>query len=302
MTKGSRRVLWLGAAALFLVFVYWSFQSFVMGGVAVGDPLPSWTLYTLDGEPVTPDAWRGKGLILRLSSVSCTACADDFQLLDELQEALGDGVAVVAVQVGDTASGVRGALRGRQVRVPILLDPEGRTAEGLGLRFVPGVYFVTSRGTLSSAATTELSRVDVQSHVRLMLSGGPDIADEIKRISSQLRCRECEGRSVWESDAPTSLEMREQVRQALLSGMRAEEVLAAFEEQYGEWILMAPPARGFTALAWALPLVVLGGGFVVLGRLLARSRRAKRAEEAAAAPVDDATRRELSRRIEEYWS
>lgn len=303
MTRGSRRILWLGAAALFFVFLYWSFQSFTMGGAAVGDPLPPLTLYTLDGEPVSPDAWRGKGLILRLSSVGCTSCADDFQLLDEWQALLGDDVAVVAVQVGDTAAGVRAALRGRDVGVPILLDPEGRAAAGLGLRFVPGVYFVTSRGTLSSVATTELNRVDVPSHVRLMLAGGPDINDEIKRISTQLRCRECEGRSIWESDAPTSLEMREQVRQALLAGMRGEQVLAAFEEQYGEWILMAPPARGFTALVWALPVVALGGGFVVLGRLWARSKREKQAAGEAAAPtVDEATRQELSRRIEEYWS
>lgn len=303
MNKVTRRGLWLGATALFLLFLFWSFQSFMTGGVAVGDPLPQSVLYTLDGEAVSPDVWRGKGLILRLSSVGCTSCADDFELLDEWQALLGDDVAIVAVQVGDTAAGVRAALRGRQVGVPILLDPEGRVADALGLRFVPGVYFVTSRGTLSSVATVDLNRVDVPSHVRLMLAGGPNINDEIKRLSSQLRCRECEGRSIWESDAPTSLEMRQQVRDALLAGMRGEQVLAAFEEQYGEWILMAPPARGFTALVWALPLVALGGGLVAWGRLLARAKRADKVkDDASAGLVDEATRKELSRRIDEYWS
>ena len=210
---------------------------------------------------------------------------------------------IAAVQVGDSAGGVRGALRGRQVNVPILLDPEGRLADALGLRFVPGVYFITSRGTLSSVATTEITRTDVPAHVRLMLAGGPNINEEIKQISTQLRCRECEGRSIWESDVPTSIEMREQVRDGLLAGMRADQVLAAFEEQYGEWILMAPPVRGFTALVWALPLVALGGGFVVWGRLFAGSRKGQRTgEDASVSPVDDATRKELSRRIEEYWS
>ena len=303
MTKATRRSLWIGATALFFAFLIWSFQSFLTGGVAVGDPVPQWVLHTLDGERVSPDIWRGRGLILRLSSVGCTSCADDFELLDEWQALLGDDVVLVAVQVGDTAAGVRGALRGRQVNVPILLDPEGRVADALGLRFVPGVYFITSRGTLSSVSTTEITRTDVPSHVRLMLAGGPNINEEIKQISTQLRCRECEGRSIWESDAPTSIEMREQVRAGLLAGMRADQVLAEFEKQYGEWILMAPPVRGFTALVWVLPLVALGGGFALWGRLLARSRKAQRTDAETSVPsVDEATRKELSRRIEEYWS
>lgn len=305
MKKGTRRALWLGiaGAALFALFVVWSFQTYLAGGAAVGEPLPRFVLYTLEGEPVTLDRWRGTPVILRLSSVGCTACADDFELLDALQADLGGEALVVAVQVGDTAAGVRGALRGRTVGAPVLLDPAGEAANALGLRFVPGVYFVTSRGTLSSVATTELSRIDIASHVRLMLAGGPDMNAKIKWVSQKLRCRECEGRSIWESDAATSIEMRQEVHRLLLAGMRPEEILAEFERRYGEWILMAPRARGFSALVWALPLVAVGGGLLAWGRLLARSRRVRReAVGAVEARVDEAEREELVRRIDEYLS
>lgn len=303
MRPVARRSLWVAASLVFLAFLFWSFQTYLVGGVGVGEPVPDLAFFSLDGQPVTLSSWRGKGVILRLSSVGCTSCVDDFELLDQWQAVLGDDVVVAAVQVGDTAASVRAALGGRRVGVPVLLDPEGHAAAALGLRFVPGVYFITRRGTLSSVATTEITRVDVPGHVQLMLLGGPNIQQEIKRIATQIRCRECEGRSIWESDAPTSIAMREEVRQALLSGLRAEEVLAAFEERYGEWILMAPPARGFYALVWALPAVALGGGLALWGRLLARSRRARgREEEFLEAVVDEATRRELGRRIDEYWS
>ena len=303
MSTGKRRALWawIAGVALFCFFLLWAFRAHLVGGAVVGEPLPGFVLYTLEGEPVSLESWRGKPLVLRLSSVGCTACADDFALLERLQSELGEEAVVVAVQVGDTAAGVRAALRGRQVKVPVLLDPAGDAANALGLRFVPGVYFVTSRGTLSSAATTELSRIDVASHVRLMLAGGPDLADEVKRVSQKIRCRECEGRSIWESDAPTSIEMRRQVRDLLLAGMRGEEILAAFERQYGEWILLAPPVRGIAAMVWVLPAVAVGGGFLAWGRFLARSKKLQQAaadqgEEAA----DDAERAELVRRIDEY--
>lgn len=300
-----RRAFWIGAAGagLFLLFLALSLRLFVAGGIGVGDPLPEFVLYTLDGEAVTPESWRGRPVVLRFSSAGCTACADDFELLGALQAELGQQALVAAVQVGDTPAAVRAALRGRQVHVPVYLDPAGEAARALGLRFVPGVYFVTSRGTLSSAAAAELSRVDLATHIPLMLAGGPDLLDQLKRVSQMIRCRECEGRSIWESDAPTSLELREQVWELLLAGMRGEEILAAFAEQYGEWILMAPPARGFSALVWALPGAALAGGLVAWGRLLARSRRARRSGEApSGAPASEQEREELLQQIDEYLS
>src|SRR5690606_40219448 len=138
----------------------------------------------------------------------------DFDLLDEWQAVLGDEVEGAAVQVGDTAASVRAALGGRRVGVPVLLDPEGHAAAALGLRFVPGVYFITRRGTLSSVATTEITRVDVPGHVQLVLLGRPNIQQEIKLLATQTRCRERERRTIWESEAPTSTETREEVLRA----------------------------------------------------------------------------------------
>ena len=68
------------------------------------------------------------------------------------------------------------------------------------------------------------------------------------------------------------------------SGKSADEVIQAFVAQYGETVLMAPPAEGFNWAAYLLPgtaILVTGG---VLGWVLMRRHRV--ASVPVAAPAD----------------
>lgn len=80
-------------------------------------------------------------------------------------------------------------------------------------------------------------------------------------------------------------------------GYTAEEIIAAFEEVYGERVLMAPKREGFNLLAYALPGAAIAGGAVVLAVVLRRWRRAARAVGAASSPAAplDASPEELRR-------
>lgn len=273
MGKSTSRILWLGGTVIFLLFLFFSFRTFLGGGLNIGDPLPAISVVDMEGRRQTPEDWRGKNVVLRFSSVACAACEDDFDLLNEWHRHLGDDVQFIAVQAGDTEGSVRRHLMGRRIDIPVWIDTEGRLVDALGIRFVPAIVFVTSRGTLSSVSNNEITRTDMQTHLNLLLSGGSGINADLKHVSLQLRCQECEGRSIWESDAPSSLDMRQRVHSMLLNGLRKEEVIASFEEEYGPWILMSPPVRGFTSLVWILPISGLGIGLGVWGTMMQRSRR-----------------------------
>lgn len=295
-------VLW-GAVIVGLgLFFFVMFQANVAGGLAVGDPLPPLQITALDGTTVDLDSWRGRGVILRFSTVTCTSCLDDFGVLDDLNRAFGDDVVVAAVQVGDREAGVRTALRGRRLDMPILLDPQGEVARALGVQNVPAFYFITTRGTLSSVVNAEIDRVDMQTHAALMMQGGPGLEAVVREVAMQLRCYECEGRSTWESDAPSSIETRNNVRRMLLEGQRPEEVLDTFESVYGEWVLMAPPIRGFASLAWILPAFVAVTGVGVWVGLLRRARMSKKAfQHGDQEPKeDDDLKEKLARHIDDY--
>lgn len=84
-------------------------------------------------------------------------------------------------------------------------------------------------------------------------------------VASQLRCPVCQGLSIQDSPSDLSRSMRAVVRDQLAEGKTPEEVKAYFVSKYGEWILLQPKASGFNLVAYAVPLlVVIGGGLVIL--------------------------------------
>lgn len=84
-------------------------------------------------------------------------------------------------------------------------------------------------------------------------------------VAAQLRCPVCQGLSIQDSPSDLAQSMRSVVRDQLAEGKSPDEVKSYFVSKYGEWILLAPKARGFNVLAYALPvMVVLGGGVVIV--------------------------------------
>ena len=93
-------------------------------------------------------------------------------------------------------------------------------------------------------------------------------------IGRELRCPTCVAESVGESNAAIAREMRVLIQEQLDQGASRSEVLAYFQERYGDWILLNPPMRGMNLVVWLLPLVAAALGLLVLARLLKRWRGA----------------------------
>ena len=85
-----------------------------------------------------------------------------------------------------------------------------------------------------------------------------------RSVASQLRCPVCQGESILDSPASLAQEMRTLVRTQLAQGKSPDEVKAYFVSKYGEWILLAPPASGFTLLVYALPVLALLVGAAIV--------------------------------------
>lgn len=99
-----------------------------------------------------------------------------------------------------------------------------------------------------------------------------DPAQEARALElmQRLRCIQCQGQSIHDSDAPIAAAMRHEVRERIKAGQSEAEIESWLIERYGDWISFAPPASGGGLVLWLLPVLLLGGA-----ALVARGRFAK---------------------------
>ena len=88
--------------------------------------------------------------------------------------------------------------------------------------------------------------------------------------------------------------MHADVMGLVAGGYGAAEILTAFQNVYGERVLMAPPPQGFNLLGYVMPFAALVGGGAVVLMLTRRWKQRALAQAAPASPVQlDATDAEL---------
>jgi cytochrome c-type biogenesis protein CcmH len=122
----------------------------------------------------------------------------------------------------------------------------------------------------------------------------PALEARARRLSAELRCLVCQNESIDDSNAPLARDLRLLVRERLTAGDTDRDIRAFLVGRYGEFVLLRPPFNWRTALLWTAPFAALG---VAAMLLLARSRQTPAAP--AAAPLTEAERAELSRRLGE---
>ena len=126
------------------------------------------------------------------------------------------------------------------------------------------------------------------------LSGAP-LERLTEEVSSLMRCPVCQGLSVADSPTPLASAMKNEVRELLAAGYSREQVLEYFEQSYGEFIRLAPHARGFNLTVWLAPLALLVVGLLlILRRRAAPERPVEAADDADLAAYRERVRREVS--------
>lgn len=78
-----------------------------------------------------------------------------------------------------------------------------------------------------------------------------------------LRCIQCQGQSIADSDAPMAETMRAEVRQQIASGKQPDAIRQWMIQRYGEWVSFEPEMKGAGLLLWLTPLLVLLAGIWV---------------------------------------
>lgn len=88
-----------------------------------------------------------------------------------------------------------------------------------------------------------------------------------KALMESLRCLQCQGQSIADSDAPIAGDMRNQVRLRIEQGEDPEAIRAWLVERYGDYVSFKPRIDGLTWPLFAAPLALL-----LIAALLLRKR------------------------------
>lgn len=76
-------------------------------------------------------------------------------------------------------------------------------------------------------------------------------------LMETLRCIQCQGQSIADSDAPIAAAMRAEVRQRVDKGESTDSIRSLMIARYGEWVSFEPNADGGGLILWLAPLLVL---------------------------------------------
>ena len=110
-------------------------------------PLPDVSLPDVDGNPVPLLSFRDRVLILNFWTTWCHYCERERAALEALYERYkGDGLAVLAVNLGETAEQVRAYVAKHSLSFPHVMDPGARAEEAFGIQATPTNFLIDRRG------------------------------------------------------------------------------------------------------------------------------------------------------------
>lgn len=101
-----------------------------------------------------------------------------------------------------------------------------------------------------------------------------DPAQEAKaqELMQTLRCVQCQGQSIADSDAQIAGDLRNQVRERIKAGEQPDAIRDWLIERYGDYVSFEPRLTGMTWPLFAAPLVMLAFAALFLRRRLLRGQ------------------------------
>ena len=145
-----------------------------------GDPVPNFTLQTLDGKSVTFSSLQGQAIVLNFWATWCPPCRREMPLLDAVQKDYRTrGVTIVGIDLGEPMDLVRAYVQSVGVTYPIWVDttnpgPEFNRTHELYNRFggvgLPTTFFIDANGIIRDRYIGELNRAFLQNRIEAMLT------------------------------------------------------------------------------------------------------------------------------------
>jgi len=115
----------------------------------VGKLAPDFQLPGLDGQMVSLGDFRGKAVLLNFWATWCGPCRAEMPFLQQVhEERSGEGVVILAVNIGESQSEVEEFMKNFGLSFLMLLDADEEVARQYNIRAIPTTFFIDKDGVI----------------------------------------------------------------------------------------------------------------------------------------------------------
>jgi cytochrome c biogenesis protein CcmG/thiol:disulfide interchange protein DsbE len=145
------------------------------GGLpAPGKKAPDFQLETVDGETVSLESLRGRPVLVNFWATWCGPCRIEIPVLQHIHETpewRARGLAIIAINSGESAEQVGAFVEAFNMSFTILLDPGQETGIAYNARLIPTTYFIDKDGIIRDIKVGAiLSLLDIETRLKLLVT------------------------------------------------------------------------------------------------------------------------------------
>lgn len=82
--------------------------------------------------------------------------------------------------------------------------------------------------------------------------------ERVSQLAATIRCPQCRGQSVAESNVAIAREIRADIRNRISDGETDDQIRQVYIERFGRSVVLTPDSGGLTGLVWIVPVVATG--------------------------------------------
>jgi peroxiredoxin len=134
--------------------------------VKKGDKAPNFLLQTLNDESIKLSSLKGEGILLNFWATYCPPCEKEMPHLEsQFQKTKGQGVHILAVNVGENKLNVENFVNEYNLNFPILHDKLGEVTDAYGVGALPVTYLIDPQGVVIDIIPGGMTEADIASYL-----------------------------------------------------------------------------------------------------------------------------------------
>mgnify|MGYP001120651835 CR=1 FL=1 len=119
-----------------------------LGLIAVEIEAPDFTLPTMTDREITLSELQGTPVVLNCWAIRCPPCREELPYFNAAVNHYADRVTIVAVNIEDSISEVKGFFGDSKVSFVVAIDKNAQVAKSYATGYIPNTFFIDSQGII----------------------------------------------------------------------------------------------------------------------------------------------------------